>query len=211
MYNAKKEDALSFLVATPHEKVVVTDTDGSVLGLIYSDDVIDLLGEDPASTLYSFAGVEASERPFDSVWNKVRGRYRWLLINLITCFLAGGVVSLFEGTVDRFVALAIFRPIITGMGGNASTQTLAVMIRGIAMGDISLKNSYPAITREIGAGLFNGLVTAAIMLPAALLFGLPLSISLVAAAAVIFNMVVAGLARSFMPLILRSFGQDPAT
>lgn len=211
VYNEDRDKVLSFLTTTPHEKIVVTDTDGSVLGIIYSDDVIDLLEEQPASTLYSFAGVEASERPFDGVLDKIKGRYRWLIVNLATCFLAGGVVSLFDDTIDKFVTLAIFMPMIAGMGGNTSTQTLAVMIRGIAVGEITLKNSYPAIVREMTAAFFNGTYTAIIMVPIALFFGLDLSISLIAGAAIVFNMVIGGFFGSFTPLLLRYFGKDPAT
>jgi magnesium transporter len=210
-YNAPKDQILSLFVSYPHEKVVVTDTDGSVLGIIYASDVADLMDTQPASTLYSFAGVEASERPFDPVWDKVKSRYRWLIINLATCFLVGGVVSLFDDTIEQFVALAIFMPMIAGMGGNASTQTLAVMIRGIAVGEISLRNSYPAVVREVTAGLVNGIITGLILLPVAFFFGLDLILSLIAGLAVAFNLVVAGFFGAITPLVLRHFGRDPAT
>lgn len=211
LYNAPKEKVFSLFQSAVHEKVVVTDVDGSILGIIYSDDVMDLLDAQPASTLYSFAGVEASERPFDGVLNKVKGRYRWLVINLATCFLVGGVVSIFDETIEKFVALAIFMPMIAGMGGNASTQTLAIMIRGIAIGEITLKSSYQAIVREVLAGLINGLITAVILIPVALAFGLDLWITLIAGLAVIFNLIVAGFFGAITPLILKHFGRDPAT
>ena len=210
-YNHNPAEVLAMFVSSPHEKIILTDNDDSVIGLIYSDDVIDLMDEQPASTLYSFAGVEASERPFDGIFDKVKGRYRWLIINLATCFLAGGVVALFNDTVETFVALAIFMPMIAGMGGNSSTQTLAVMIRGIAVGEINLKSSYSAIVREMGAGLFNGICTAAIMFPIAIFFGLPMAISLIAGVAIVFNMIVGAFFGSFTPLLMKHFGKDPAT
>lgn len=211
VYNLDREKVIELFVSRPHEKIVVTDTDGSVLGVIYSDDVIDLLDSQPAATLYSFAGVEASERPFDSVLDKVQGRYRWLLINLATCFLAGGAVSLFGETINQFVALAIFMPMIAGMGGNTSNQTFAIMIRGIATGEISLKNSYPAMKHEMIAAFINGTITALMMVPIALLFGLNLSIALIAGVAIVFNMVVGGFFGTLVPLVLKQFGKDPAT
>lgn len=211
VYNAPKDKVVSLLTDQPNEKIVLLDIDGSVLGLVYSSDVGDLLEAQPAATLYSFAGVEASERPFDGVMNKVRGRYRWLLINLATCFLAGGVVSLFGETIQRYVALAIFMPMVAGMGGNASTQTLAVMIRGIAVGEVSLKNSYPAVVREILAGVINGLITGVVLIPVAWLFSLDLWIAIIAGLAVLFNLMVAGFFGAVTPLILKSFGRDPAT
>lgn len=210
-YNAVSVEVLPFFTAAPHEKVVILDQDGSVLGLVYSDDVIDLLDEVPAVTLYSFAGVEASERPFDGVMDKVKGRYRWLLINLGTCFLVGGVVALFDRAISEFVALAIFMPMIAGMGGNASTQTLAVMVRGIAVGEVNLKNCYHAITREVLSGLVNGLITGLVLLPVALLFGVDWRITVIAAIAVVFNLVVAGFSGALIPLVLKHFGKDPAT
>lgn len=211
IYNLDRDKVLDLFISKPHEKVVVTDTDGSVLGVIYSDDVIDLLDSQTAATLYSFAGVEASERPFDAVFDKVRGRYRWLIINLGTCFLAGGAVSLFGETINQFVALAIFMPMISGMAGNTSNQTFAIMIRGISTGEISLKNSYPAMIREMGAAAINGVMVSLIMVPIALFFGLSLSIAIIAGVAIVFNMIVGGFFGTLVPLILKYFGKDPAT
>lgn len=211
MYNASREGVLALFVGTPHEKVVVNDIDGSVLGVIYSDDVIDLLDSQPASSLYSFAAVEASERPFDGVLDKVRGRCRWLLINLVTCFVAAGVVKYFDETINTLVMLAVFMPIVGGMGSNASTQTLAVMVRGIAVGEINLKNSRAAIIREAMAGGLNGLITAFIMVPAAVILGVDIGIAFIAAIAVIATLIVAGFFGSLIPLILKHAGRDPAT
>jgi len=210
-YNAPKEKILSLLTDSPNEKIVLLDIDGSILGIVYSSDVADLLEAQPAATLYSFAGVEASERPFDSVGNKVRGRYRWLIINLATCFLVAAVVSFFDDTIHQFVALAILMPLIAGMGGNAATQTLAVMVRGIAIGEVSLKNGYPAVLREVSAGLINGIITGFMVIPVAWMFGIDLWIAVIASVSVIFNLMVAGLFGAVIPLLLRHFGRDPAT
>ncbi len=210
-YNAPREQVLALFLAEPHGKVVVMDLDGSVLGVIYSDDVIDLLDSQPASTLYSFAAVESSERPFDGVWDKVRGRYRWLLVNLVTCFAAAGVVKYFEGTIDALVMLAVFMPIVGGMASNAATQTLAVMVRGIAVGEIDIRNCRPAIVREALAGGINGLAVSLIMIPVALIFGVDIGIVLIAAASVIATLVVAGSFGSLTPLVLKRLGKDPAT
>lgn len=210
-YNSPRDKVLSLFLSAVHEKIVVTDIDGSILGIVYSDDVADLLDAQPASSLYSFAGVEASERPFDSVKNKVKGRYRWLIVNLATCFMAGGVVALFQGTIDQIVALAIFMPIVAGMGGNAATQALAVMIRGIAVGEIDLRSSRLAVIREVLAGLINGLVTGLVLIPVALLLGLNLWVTVIAGVAVVFSLVIASFFGAIIPLILKHYGQDPAT
>ena len=210
-YNAERQDVLSLFMASPHAKVVVTDNDGSVLGVVYSDDVIDLLDLQPAVSLFSFANVESSERPFDDMWSKVKSRYRWLVINLATCFLAAGVVKVFDGTVDALVILAVFMPIVAGMGGNAATQTLAVMVRGITVGEITLKNSKKAVINEVLAGGINGLITGVILIPVALLLGVDFSVALIGAAAVVFGLVIAGFFGAVIPLVLKHLGKDPAT
>lgn len=211
IYNTGIEEVMSLFVSSTHEKVILTDNDGSLLGFVYSDDVIDLMEEQPAVSLYNFASVESSERPFDSVWNKVKGRYRWLIINLFTCFLAAGVVSIFDDAIDKFVVLAVLMPVVGGMGGNAATQTLAVMVRGIAVGEINLKNSRPAIINEILAGIINGLITGVLLIPIAMLLGVSFWVSLLGAATVIFGLALAGFCGSITPLILKHLGKDPAT
>ena len=210
-YALPRQDALTVLVEEPHKKVVVVDKDGSVLGIVYSDDVIDLLGESPAASLYSFAGVESSERPFDSAWRKLRHRYRWLIVNLVTVFLAAGVVALFQDTLAQIVLLAIYMPIVAGMGSNAATQTLAVMVRGIATGEISLANSRPALMRELAAGLMNGIITGAIVFAVALVLNQNPLLGLVAGISVVASLFVAGFFGTLFPLLLQRLGKDPAT
>lgn len=210
-YNSDRDKVLSLFLSAAHEKIAITDVDGSILGIVYSDDVADLLDAQPATTLYSFAGVEASERPFDGVLDKVKGRYRWLIINLATCFIAGGVVAFFQGTINQIVALAVFMPIVAGMGGNAGTQALAVMIRGIAVGEIDLRTSRPAILREVIAGLINGTLNGVVLIPVALLLGLSFWVAVIAGFSVIFTLVIASFFGAIVPLILKYYGQDPAT
>lgn len=211
LYNASKSEVLSLLISEQHIRTALLDSDGSVLGIVYSDDVLDLLGESPASALYSFAGVEESERPFDSMWSKVRHRYKWLILNLFTSFFAAIVVSFYEGTLSEVVLLAMYMPVVAGMGGNAATQTLAVMVRGIAVGEINLRNSKPAIIREVGAGLVNGIITGVIVTVVATVFNQDPLLGLVVGLSVISGLVVAGFTGTLVPLVLKSFGKDPAT
>ena len=211
VYNSARQDVVSLFTSHPHKKVAILDIDGSVLGVVYSDDVIDLIGESPAATLYSFAGVEESERPFDGVWSKVQHPYKWLILNLATSFLAAGVVAFYNETLAQVVLLAIYMPIIAGMGGNAATQTLAVMVRGIAIGEISLKNSKAAIMREVMAGLANGFITGTLVAMIAIVFNRDLLFGIVIGLSVMVSLVVAGFFGAFIPLLLRRFGKDPAT
>jgi magnesium transporter len=211
LYTSSRENIISLFTKEPHKKVALLDTDGSVLGIIYSDDVLDILEKSPATSLYSFAGVEESERPFDSTGSKIRHRYKWLILNLGTAFLAAGMVSLFEDTLTQIVLLAIYMPIIAGMGGNAATQTLAIMVRGISIGEISLRNSKPALIREILSGLANGAITGTLIAIISILFGQDPLLGLVAGIAVLMSLVVAGVAGTLIPLVLRQLGKDPAT
>ena len=210
-YNEDHQKVMSLFIDNPHKKVVVLDGDGSVLGIIYSDDVLELFAAQPATSLYSFAGVTESERPFDGVVKKVTHRYRWLILNLGTAFLAASVVAAFEDTISRYVLIAMYMPIVAGMGGNAATQTLAVMVRGISIGEISLKNCAPAVWNEIKAGFINGAITGMLVFLIALIFNTDILLGVVAGVSVMASLVIAGFFGAIVPLVLKHFGKDPAT
>lgn len=210
VYDDSVERLIETVRSSPHSRVVVVDTSLSVLGVVYSDDVLSLLGIGNGS-LYNFAGVDDAERPFDSVTKKVNSRYKWLMINLATAFLAAAVVGAFESTLTQLVVLAAYMPIIAGMGGNAATQTLAVLVRGIAAGEISLSNGAPAVKREAMAGLVNGILNGMIVAVVALVWNHDLLLGLVVALSMVVNLVVAGFFGALVPLVMKSFGKDPAT
>lgn len=210
-YQAEVQEVVDILNKSKHNKLAVLDRDGSVIGIVYSDDALALFESEPTAALYDFAGVDDIERSFDSISAKVKHRYKWLIINLGTAFLAASVVGLFENTLTQFVILAMYMPIVAGMGGNAATQTLAVIVRGIAVGEITLKNSLPAIYKEVGAGLVNGVINGAIVAVVATLWNGDPKLGLVLGAAMIINLVTAGFFGALIPLIMKSFGKDPAT
>lgn len=210
-YQADITEIVRLLKSSKHNKVVVLDKDGSVLGVVYADDALRLFEEDPVGDLYDFAGVADDERPFDGVWDKVRHRYKWLIINLGTAFLAAGVVGLFRNTIDHLVLLAIYMPVVAGMGGNAATQTLAVTVRGIAVGEVRLKNGTPVILREAGAGFINGAINGVIVALIALLWNKDPLFGFVIGAAIVFNLVIAGFFGALVPLVMKKMGKDPAT
>lgn len=182
-----------------------------VIGVIYSDDIIRLLQKESATRLYDFAGVHDEEDIFDSIQTKVRRRYKWLLINLMTAYLAAGVVSLFSETLSGFVLLAAYMPIIAGMGGNAATQTLAVTIRGIALGEIEFKNSFPAIRNEIGAGFINGSINGLIVAAVAIIWNHSPMLGVITGTSMVVNLVIAGFFGAIIPLFMKKLGKDPAT
>ncbi len=204
-------EIIELILSTNSKKIIVLDNDESVLGLIYSDAVKPLFDNLTSESLYDFAGVASSERASDGVWKKVQARYKWLIINLGTGFLAASVVSLFENTLNEIVLLAIYMPIVAGMGGNAATQTLAVMVRGISVGEVSLKNGMKPILNEVGAGFINGLINGVLVAIVAILWNENPGLGFVIGTAMVCNLVIAGFFGAFIPLFMKAIGKDPAT
>lgn len=210
-YAAKHDEVVHLFQSHPHNKVAVMDDDGSVLGIIYSDDVLKLFHEQSTASLYDFAGINKEESVTDPTSRKIKNRYRWLIINLGTAFLAAFTVGLFENTLDKYVLLAIYMPIVAGMGGNAATQTLAVLVRGIALKQIELGTAFKTLRNEMGAGLVNGLINGAIVAAVVMFFNHDIRIAAILAMAMVINLVVAGFFGTLVPLIMAKLGKDPAS
>ncbi len=188
----------------------VVDDKQLLLGRITIDDVVDVIREESDHSLMSMAGLDEDEDTFASVMTTAPRRAIWLGINLLTAFIASGVINLFEGTIEKVVALAVLMPIVASMGGVAGTQTLTVVIRGMALGHISRNNSRWLVNRELLVGLINGLMWAVVVaLAASYWFSDPL-IGVIIAAAMVINLITASLAGALLPLILKSLNIDPA-
>jgi magnesium transporter len=188
--------------------IPITDDEDKLVGIVTVDDVIDVLHEVAEEDLLALAGVSTEERIDTRATRSLRLRAPWLLVNLVTAFLASYVVSRFEGSISRLPALATLMPIVAGMGGNAATQTLTVIIRGMATneligtGRVTLKQSAVGL----GNGLINGLVCAAVVAA----FYKNAWLGIIIASAMIINMMVAGVAGSLIPVTLRRLNVDPA-
>lgn len=188
----------------------VVDEDGKLLGRITIDDVVDVIRENADHSLLSMAGLDEDEDTFAPVIRAAPRRAIWLGINLITAFVASAVINLFEGTIDKVVALAVLMPIVASMGGVAGTQTLTVVIRGMALGHIGRNNSRWLITRELTVGALNGVLWAVVVAIAATLwFGDP-QIGMIIAAAMVINLITAALAGAVLPMVLQAMKIDPA-
>jgi magnesium transporter len=190
--------------------IPVVDEENKLVGVITVDDVIDVIKDEATEDIYRLAGVAGDERAFTPAGESLRKRLPWLGVNLVTAFLAAAVVGLFEGTIERVTALAVFMPIVAGMGGNAATQTLTVIVRGIALGELTWANSRKALLKEAVVGVGNGVVLG--LIAAAVVWatrGNPV-LGLVLCAAMIINMFVAATAGTLIPLGLRAANVDPA-
>lgn len=210
-YAAKHKEVIDLFQSHPHSKVAVLNDSNEVVGIIYSDDVLQAIQENQASSLYKFAGIHSEESVTDSAKSKVKNRYRWLIINLGTAFLAAFTVSLFQDTLSKFVILAIYMPIVAGMGGNAATQTLAVQVRGISLRQIELKTAWNTLKNELGASFINGLINGLIVATVVIVVNHDIKVAIVLGLAMIINLQVAGFFGTMVPLIMKKLGKDPAT
>ncbi len=190
--------------------IPVVDAENKLVGVITVDDVIDVIKDEATEDIYRLAGVAGDESVFTSAGESLRKRLPWLGVNLATAFLAASVVGLFTGTIEMLPILAVFMPIVAGMGGNAATQTMTVIVRGIALGELSWGNSRKALVKEalvgIGNGLALGFVAAAVAWATR---GDPV-LGLLLGSAMVLNLFVAATAGTLVPLGLRAAGIDPA-
>lgn len=209
-YAAGHEKVIEVFHNHPHSKVAVLNDNDDVIGIIYSDDVIKLVEDQAAASLYDFAGVRAEESVTDNAKRKIKYRYKWLVINLGTAFLASFVVSQFQDTISKYVLLAVYMPIVAGMGGNAATQTLAVLVRGIALKQISLRTAYKTLKNEVEAGFANGLINGLLVALVVIIKDRDVKIALILAMAMIVNLVVAATFGTLVPLIMSKLKKDPA-
>jgi magnesium transporter len=194
--------------------VPVVDAENKLAGIVTVDDVLDVIRDEATEDIYALAGVRSEESVVGSPLRSVRLRLPWLLVNLATAVLAASVINSFRGTIEKVVVLASLQSIVAGMGGNAATQTLAVIVRGLALGEVAWENGRRVLFKEILVGtvngLINGLVAAVIVW---LWFGFSLKmlvIGAIIAAALIINLVIASIAGTVIPLILRKLKADPA-
>ncbi|MFU8764213.1 MAG: magnesium transporter [Haliea sp.] len=188
----------------------VVDDGGRLVGRITIDDVVDVIREDADHSLTSMAGLADDTDTFAPVMHTASRRAIWLGINLVTAFLAASVINLFQDTIEKVVALAVLMPIVASMGGIAGTQTLTVMVRGIALGQVSKNNESWLINREVAVGVLNGMLWASVVAVAASVWFGDWSLGLIIALAMIINLVTAAFTGAALPLLLKRMKVDPA-
>ena len=188
----------------------VVDGSGRLVGMITVDDIVHIIQEEAGEDVLLLAGAGDEGDINEPILDTYRGRVRWLAANLMTALVAATVIRFFEHSIERLAILAVLMPIVAGVGGNAGTQTLAVTVRAIATNQLTGSNRWRAVSRELRVALLNGL-TIAVLIGAgvALVLGSP-SLGGVIAAAMLFNIVIAGMAGVLVPLTLERYGADPA-
>lgn len=188
----------------------VVDMQGRLIGRLTVDAVLDYIRESADADMLSMAGLKEEEDLFSTVWRSAKNRWMWLAINLATAFIAARVIGAFEGSIEKLTALAALMPIIAGIGGNTGNQTIALIVRGLALGQITQANARRLIVKELGVALFNGLLWGSVVgVFAWLLYDNP-ALGGVMALAMLLNLLVASLAGIFIPMTLERVKRDPA-
>jgi len=188
----------------------VVDGNNILLGRITVDDIIDVIDDEASEDAYKMVGLESEDRVFTHPISSVKKRLPWLTLNLFTALLVSSVVGLFEATIARLSFLAVLMPIVAGLGGNSGTQTLTVITRGIALGELTIRNTYKAISKEIIVGLINGIIVGSCAMLIAYILRGDLMLGVVLGCAMVCNMFIAGLVGSLIPVLMKTLKIDPA-
>ncbi len=215
-------DVLSVRVDTDQEEVAqllarydllalpVVDWEEHLLGVVTVDDVVDVMEEEATEDMYRLAQISEEAEIFSPIRRAIRNRLPWLVVNMGTAFLASSVVSYYEPTIARAAVLAAFMPIVAGQGGNAGTQTMTVVVRSLALGELDGRDTWKALWHEAQVGIINGIVLGLLVGLAAWLWkGIPI-LGLVIGIAMLGNMMIAALAGVIVPMFLRWIKVDPA-
>ncbi|MBD7979030.1 MULTISPECIES: magnesium transporter [Pseudomonas] len=188
----------------------VVDKNGKLIGRLTIDEIVDLIREESESEVLNMAGLREEEDIFASVWKSVGNRWAWLALNLITAFIASRVIGLFDGSIEKLVALAALMPIVAGIGGNSGNQTITMIVRGIALDQVGTGNTSRLLRKELGVSLVNGLLWGGVIgLVAWWLYG-NWSLGVVMTAAMTLNLLLAALMGVLIPMTLERLGKDPA-
>lgn len=190
--------------------IPVVNKNNALLGIITVDDIIDVIVEEHTEDMLQMHGVSKEESMDSTLFESIKMRLPWLVVNLFTAFLASFTVKMFEGTIEQIVALSATMTIVSGMGGNAGTQTLSIMVRNIALGEVHFKDCFPSLMKEIFVGMFNGVIIGTITgIVVYILYG-NFYLGIIICIAMIGNLIVAGFFGFLIPVVLKALKADPA-
>ena len=204
-YDAAQAFERDDLIPTP-----VADKNGKLIGRLTIDEMADLVRAESGREDLNMAGLREEEDIFASVWKSLRNRWAWLAINLVTAFMASRVIGLFEDSIEKLVALAALMPIVAGIGGNSGNQTITMIVRAMALDQVSTGNTSRLIRKELGVGLVNGIVWGGVIGVVAYLLYDSWSLGVVMTAAMVLNLLLAALMGVLIPMTLVRLGRDPA-
>ena len=188
----------------------VVDENNKILGIVTVDDIVEVMQEETTEDIHRLGGVDEEEKVDGSLRDSIKSRLPWLIVNLITAILAASVVGAFEGTISQVVTLATFMPIVAGMGGNAGTQSLTIVVRGIALGELDKDNGMRIFIKELLVGLTTGVVIGSIIAVLGFIWERNIVFGIVIGVAMILNMMVATMSGFIVPVILKKLKIDPA-
>ncbi len=188
----------------------VVDKKNKLIGRLSVDAVVDFIKEDAENEKLSMAGLREEEDLFSSIWKSVKNRWAWLAINLVTAIVASRVIGVFEGSIEKVVALAALMPIVAGIGGNSGNQTTTMIVRGLALGQVNLTNIQRLIYKELGVALLNGILWGSVLGTFAFILYENIYLGLVMTGAMILNLLLSAVMGVMIPLLLSKFGRDPA-
>jgi magnesium transporter len=208
-YEEAHEAAQAFerydLVSAP-----VVDAENKLIGRLTIDAVVDFIREESEAEILNRAGLREEEDIFSSVWTSAKNRWMWLAVNLFTAIIASRVIGVFEGSIEKLAALAALMPIVAGIGGNSGNQTTTLIIRALALDQVTPSNTGKLVAKEIGISLLNGAVWGSVLGLIAYFLYRSVPLGVVMTAAMLLNLVVAALVGIFIPMALHKLGRDPA-
>ena len=209
-YNTDQEEVGHRFEKYGYLTMPVVDNSNRLLGVVTFDDVMQILRDETTEDIHRLGGVDEGEKVDGSLKDSVKSRLPWLIVNLVTAILAAAVVGMFEGTIQAVVSLATFMPIVTGMGGNAGTQTLTIIVRGLALGELNFKNMKKVFFKEIGVGVVTGVVIGFIIGVLGYIWEGNFMFGIIISVAMLLNMIVATITGYLVPIVLKKFKVDPA-
>ena len=188
----------------------VVDKKNKLIGRLSVDAVVDFIKEEAENEKLSMVGLREEEDLFSSIWKSVKNRWAWLAINLITALIASRVIGVFEGSIEKVVALAALMPIVAGIGGNSGNQTTTMIVRGLALGQVNFTNIQRLIYKELGVALLNGILWGSVLGLFAFLLYENVYLGFVMTGAMILNLLLSAIMGVMIPLLLSKLGKDPA-
>ena len=188
----------------------VVDANKKLIGRLSVDAVVDFIKEDAENEKLSMAGLKEEEDLFSSIWKSVRNRWAWLAINLVTALIASRVIGVFEGSIEKVVALAALMPIVAGIGGNSGNQTTTMIVRGLALGQVTFSNIKRLVYKELGVALLNGILWGGVLGIFAFMLYDNIYLGYVMTGAMILNLLLSAVMGVMIPLLLTKLGRDPA-